>query len=79
MHCPLKRGMREQEKGSDNEMTMNTHRETATIYQFPVGGRAASTLKDAKFARDMKEQVCDAASGSWYHQDAVEAEKPRKP
>jgi hypothetical protein len=71
--------MREQEKGSDNHMTMNTHRETATIYQFPVGGRVASTRKDAKFAIDMKEQVCDAASGSWYHQAAVEAEKPRKP
>jgi hypothetical protein len=71
--------MREQEKGSDNHMTMNTHRETATIYQFPVGGRSASTRKDAKFAIDMKEQVCDAASDSWYHQAAVEAEKPRKP
>jgi hypothetical protein len=72
--------MRGQEKGSDIQMTTNTHGETATIYQFPVGGRAASTRKDGKFASDMKEKVCDAASGSWYHQAAVvEAEKPRKP
>ncbi|PZM12058.1 DUF2735 domain-containing protein [Rhizobium tubonense] len=60
-------------------MTMNTHRDTAKIYQFPVGGRANIARGDGKFTVEAPPvHVCD--TGSWYHQAAVlEAEKPRKP
>jgi hypothetical protein len=63
-------------------MTTNHHRESATIYQFPVGGRGGFVGH-----RDIAKQAAHLASarhdeivvsGSWYHEEAVrEAELSR--
>lgn len=52
-----------------------SERPTATIYQFPVGGRRAVAV-----AREpVKAPVIVAAGGSWYHDEAIqEAERARK-
>lgn len=55
---------------------------SATIYQFPVGGRASLAGRrngDTRIAADRvsfpaKETIC---SDSWYHQDAVDEAKPK--
>ena len=55
---------------------------SATIYQFPVGGRAAlggRRYGEAKSKADLAksptiETIC---SDSWYHQDAVDEAKPK--
>lgn len=47
---------------------------TATIYQFPVGGREAlrrAPRKDSLEVEAMRAPQIDF--GSWYHQEAVEA------
>ena len=63
-------------------MTTNHHRESATIYQFPVGGRAGYRRHDsAKAASHLTHVAFDdiVVGGSWYHEEAVrEAEQPRK-
>jgi hypothetical protein len=67
------------EKERDVQMA-TTHRDSAKIYQFPVGGRANFALKDRKFPAEPKPvNVCD--TDNWYHQAAMlESEKePRKP
>jgi hypothetical protein len=54
---------------------------SATIYQFPVGGRAAlagrrygeTGLAD-HVSLPVNETIC---SGSWYHQDAIDEAKPK--
>jgi hypothetical protein len=64
-------------------MTANSHRGSATIYQFPSGGRAGlgsrreETRPVEKFAGS---RVAIVASGSaWYHEEAVQAaERVRK-
>ncbi|MCK1385183.1 DUF2735 domain-containing protein [Bradyrhizobium sp. 21] len=56
--------------------------ESATIYQFPVGGRAAlagrrygqAGLPADRVSPPVNETIC---SGSWYHQDAVDEAKPK--
>lgn len=56
-------------------------RPSATIYQFPVGGRAVLRKRDDKTSGDhlASLDVCEAASGSgWYHEEAVESERFRK-
>ncbi len=60
-------------------MTTNQVRETATIVQFPVGGRAGLARRD-DFKRAASPRVADIAyGGSWYHDEAVrEAELARK-
>jgi hypothetical protein len=54
---------------------------SATIYQFPVGGRAAlaghrydevKTTTDLASSR-VSETIC---SGSWYHEAAIQEAKP---
>jgi hypothetical protein len=64
-------------------MTASSYRESATIYQFPKGGRAAlggrrdetkaaETLAASRVARV-------ACGGAWYHEEAVQnAERARK-
>jgi hypothetical protein len=53
---------------------------SATIYQFPVGGRAALGGRRYGEARPTEqvpapeETVC---SGSWYHQEAIDEAKPK--
>lgn len=63
-------------------MTTNHHRESAVIYQFPVGGRAAHRRHDSgKPASHLANVPFDdiVVGGSWYHEEAIrEAELPRK-
>ena len=55
---------------------------SATIYQFPVGGRAAlagrryseTRLPADRLSLPVNETIC---SGSWYHQEAVDEAKPK--
>jgi hypothetical protein len=65
------------------EISMNTNhgQESARIYQFPAGGRAALGGKRydefkpavAQASSHVNEAVC---SGSWYHEEAIrEAER----
>lgn len=59
------------------DMATGFHRETATIYQFPVGGRAGvSKFRDSglsKLEREAQEPHVDF--GSWYHDDAIRDEE----
>jgi hypothetical protein len=60
-------------------MTTNQTRETATIYQFPVGGRAG--LAGRRKAADQAAAPVNAIAlgSSWYHEEAIrDAELPRK-
>jgi hypothetical protein len=63
-------------------MTNTINRESATIYQFPVGGRAGLVRKhdDSKATGYLASQgMVDVASGSgWYHEEAMQAERTRK-
>lgn len=51
-------------------------RATATIYQFPVGGRAALARRpgEIKAADFTNYPAVDFGSG-WYHDDAIEEDK----
>ncbi|MBS0259712.1 MAG: DUF2735 domain-containing protein [Proteobacteria bacterium] len=59
------------------EMATGFHRETATIYQFPIGGRAGvskfrnSGLSDLE--REARQPHVDF--GSWYHDEAIRDEE----
>ena len=60
-------------------MTSNHQRESARIYQFPVGGRAglAGRYETARQAAPRYNEI--AVGGSWYHEEAIrEAELARK-
>jgi len=64
-------------------MKMSSHRETAKIYQFPVGGRAglAGRRDLAKVVAEEKRAapVAIASGCGWYHEAALlEAEIARK-
>jgi Protein of unknown function (DUF2735) len=60
-------------------MTTNQSRPSATIYQFPVGGRRAVTPRhdDATPAPELSvSNVAAAALGSaWYHDAAIQESK----
>ncbi|MDO9416174.1 DUF2735 domain-containing protein [Pararhizobium sp.] len=65
-------------------MTTGFHRETATIYQFPVSASAtANVFRDsARLAADARSAYKGpvASSSCWYHEEEVrEADLPRKP
>jgi hypothetical protein len=63
-------------------MSTSFNQESAKIYQFPAGGRAAlggRRYGEAKPAVDQKtprvsEAIC---SGSWYHEEAIQEEKSK--
>lgn len=60
-------------------MTTNLNRASATIYQFPVGGRAG--LAGHREAVNPPAQRANeiATSGAWYHEEAIrDAELTRK-
>jgi hypothetical protein len=65
-------------------MTENAPRESAKIYQFPIGGRTGLAIQrdgTATVSAFKPMQVATAvAIGSWYHDDAIrqEAELARK-
>ena len=57
-------------------MNANLNQESATIYQFPAGGRSAlggRRYGETKSAIDQNaSRVNEAAcSGSWYHEEAI--------
>jgi len=58
-------------------MTANQSRETAQIFQFPVGGRAGLKRDLPKVANAPR--MADIAVGeSWYHEEAIRDEKPTR-
>ncbi len=63
-------------------MATSLNQESARIYQFPAGGRAALGGRhygDAKPAQDTTATLGNTAacSGSWYHAAAIEESKPK--
>ena len=68
-------------KGETEMLNASSGQETATIYQFPTGGRAAlggrpygDAKADLASAPRINEALC---SDSWYHQAAIEESKVR--
>jgi len=62
-------------------MNTSTHTQSATILQFPAGGRRglAANRAQAEAAEAMAQRVSDAVSGAWYHEAAIrEAAGPAK-
>ncbi|API50699.1 glutamine synthetase [Rhizobium leguminosarum] len=62
-------------------MPTGFHRESATIYQFPVKAiRNANRFERAKLMEREAADVCDAALDScWYHDEAVrDSDRPTK-
>ena len=60
-------------------MSANLNQGSATIYQFPAGGRAAlgRSYGEAKSVSEtprVSEVMC---SGSWYHEEAIREEQSR--
>jgi Protein of unknown function (DUF2735) len=60
---------------------MNTglNQGTATIYQFPVGGRSAIGQRrgESTSAADLATRVSEVVCGSaWYHEAAIQESKP---
>jgi hypothetical protein len=64
----------------DQTMAERIQRDTAKIYQFPAGGRAgrATAIKSTEdHAVAARHPRVDFGSG-WYHDAAIEAERPAK-
>ena len=64
----------------DKTMAERIQRETAKIYQFPAGGRASSATGNKRtedVAAAARHPRVDFGSG-WYHDAAIEAERPAK-
>lgn len=64
----------------DEMMTSNSYRESAKIYQFPAGGRAAM-----RSGRPLVKPIDEVAAadatravvgGSWYHEEAIRETDP---
>jgi len=59
-------------------MTTTPSRPSATIYQFPVGGRRSLTARhdDAPAAElPMSSAVTAALGSAWYHEEAIQDSK----
>jgi len=60
-------------------MNQNASRESAKIYQFPAGGRAAfSTLREERdaIAERLATRLPRVALGSgWYHEEAIQEDE----
>ncbi|KJF73591.1 DUF2735 domain-containing protein [Agrobacterium arsenijevicii] len=58
------------------DMATGFHRDTATIYQFPVGGRAGVPKFRKSGLSELEEQAKapHIDFGSWYHDDAIRDE-----
>jgi len=62
-------------------MNTSTHTQSATILQFPIGGRRGVIANRAlaEAAEAMAQRVSDAVGGAWYHEAAIrEAAAPAK-
>ena len=61
-------------------MTTSLNQESAKIYQFPAGGRAA--LGGRRYGETKTTDIASAladvstCSGSWYHEAAIQDSKP---
>jgi hypothetical protein len=54
------------------EISMNRNQESARIYQFPAGGRAALGVKRREEFTPVTARVHEAAVGErWYHEAAI--------
>jgi hypothetical protein len=66
-------------KERDEMMTSNSYRESAKIYQFPAGGRAAMR-SGRPLVKPIDELAVDATravvGGSWYHEEAIRETDP---
>ncbi|RDV01303.1 DUF2735 domain-containing protein [Undibacter mobilis] len=61
-------------------MPTNAPRETARIYQFPVGGRAGLAPRRSPEMARFADMPTISYGSSWYHDEAIReaADKPRK-
>jgi hypothetical protein len=63
-------------------MTASSYLQSAKIYQFPTGGRAAlAGRRDETMPVEnsvMPRIARVAAGGAWYHEEAVKADRARK-
>jgi hypothetical protein len=57
-------------------MTANQSRETARIFQFPVGGRAG-LKRDLPNVPSAPRLADIAVGGSWYHEEAIRDEQQK--
>ena len=63
-------------------MTTSLNQESAKIYQFPAGGRAA--LGGRRYGETKTTDIASAmtgdsaCSGSWYHEAAIQDSKPMR-
>ena len=55
-------------------MISNSHHGSATIYQFPVGGRAGLHQKTEATAPQPQAEF--VLTDAWYHQEAIRDAKP---
>jgi Protein of unknown function (DUF2735) len=63
-----------QEMRTTNQSDQN--RTTATIYQFPVGGRAALVRRPGEVKpTDLSDYPAVDFGSGWYHDDAIEEDK----
>ena len=58
-------------------MIPNSERPTATIYQFPIGGRRNFEDRWSTKAAETVPEVYVDIGASWYHAAAIEESKPR--
>ena len=60
-------------------MNTSLNQGSAKIYQFPAGGRSAlggRRYEESKAVSDLASSRINEASGSWYHQAAIDESKP---
>jgi hypothetical protein len=60
-------------------MSTNLNQESARIYQFPAGGRAAlggRRYGETKPSIDANAPRANLCSGSWYHEAAIQDSNP---
>jgi hypothetical protein len=64
-------------------MNTSLHRETAKIYQFPIGGRAAFNAS-RRLTQASVEALAPARAarvvygGNWYHEEALQDDDPAR-
>ncbi len=58
-------------------MTVNQGRESAQVFQFPVGGRAG-LKRDLPNVPAVPRLADIAVGGSWYHEEAIRDDKPTR-
>jgi len=63
----------------ERRKTMTSHYQgSAQIYDFPLRGRFAVSASHDSTAAQTAPRAPAVAFGSWYHEEAIEAERTRK-